>query len=62
MTEQKLFKQVKSVGDIMIKAFHIIGLFVIGATVIWSGVHVYFGMLGQGLRQSQRYPVTVYLS
>ena len=59
MTDHKLFKQVESVGDIMIVAFHIIGLFVIGATVIWSGAHVYFGMLGQGLRQTQRYPVTV---
>ncbi len=48
MNELKIFKQVEVAGDIMVDAFHIIGLFVIGVTVIWSGAHVYLGMLEQG--------------
>jgi len=48
MNELKIFKQVEAAGDIMVEAFHMIGLFVIGVTVIWSGVYAYLGMLGQG--------------
>ncbi|MDJ0805531.1 MAG: phosphate-starvation-inducible PsiE family protein [Gammaproteobacteria bacterium] len=48
MNEKQIFKKVESLGDILIEAFHLIGLFIIGATVIWSGAHTYFGMLEQG--------------
>ena len=48
MSEQKIFKKVEVAGDFMVDAFHTIGLFVIGGTVIWSGVYAYLGMLEQG--------------
>ncbi|KAA0437983.1 MAG: phosphate starvation protein [Candidatus Thioglobus sp.] len=34
--------KIDKLGDMLIEAFHIIGLFVIGATIVWSSVHEYF--------------------
>jgi phosphate starvation-inducible membrane PsiE len=48
MHELNIFKKVETLGDFIIEAFHLTGLFVIGATVIWSAVYAYLGMLEQG--------------
>jgi phosphate starvation-inducible membrane PsiE len=48
MSESKLISQIERVGDYMVELFHLLGLFVIGVTVIWSGAHEYLGMLEQG--------------
>lgn len=48
MSENKLISQIERVGDYMVELFHLLGLFVIGVTVIWSGAHEYLGMLEQG--------------
>jgi phosphate starvation-inducible membrane PsiE len=48
MSDKPLIRQIEKGGDYMVELFHLIGLFVIGATVIWSAVHAYLVMLGQG--------------
>ncbi len=35
-------KTINKVGVNLIDVFHVIGLFVIGATVVWSAIHEYF--------------------
>ena len=35
-------------GNLLIEAFHYLALFVIGASVVWSAVHSYIGMMSQG--------------
>lgn len=37
-----------SIGNLLIEAFHYLALFVIGASVVWSGVVAYGGMMLQG--------------
>ncbi|BAS67221.1 MAG: phosphate starvation protein [Gammaproteobacteria bacterium] len=34
-------KKIDQFGDALIELFHIIGLFVIGGTIVWSSVHEY---------------------
>ncbi|MGY6277087.1 phosphate-starvation-inducible protein PsiE [Methylomonas sp. MgM2] len=36
------------VGDLLIEAFHYLALFVIGASIVWSAVFAYIGMMKQG--------------
>lgn len=35
-------------GNLLIEAFHYLALFVIGASIIWSAVFAYIGMMNQG--------------
>ena len=35
-------------GSLLIEAFHYLALFVIGASIIWSAVFAYIGMMNQG--------------
>jgi protein PsiE len=35
-------------GDLLIEAFHYLALFVIGASIVWSAVFSYIGMMSQG--------------
>ena len=35
-------------GDFLIEAFHYLALFVIGASIVWSAVFAYIGMMNQG--------------
>ncbi|MCG7981682.1 MAG: phosphate-starvation-inducible PsiE family protein [Candidatus Thiodiazotropha lotti] len=48
MSEPKSFQIIEKLGDILVETFHIIGLFVIGATVVWSGVVAYMEMVSHG--------------
>lgn len=43
-----MFKQIQKFGDLMVDGFHYIALFIIGATIIWSGTHEYLKIMGQG--------------
>lgn len=40
--------RVDAVGNLLIEVFHYLALFVIGASVVWSGVVAYGGMMLQG--------------
>ncbi|QQZ29032.1 hypothetical protein HMY34_09835 [Thiothrix subterranea] len=31
----------EKVGDLAVEAFHVLGLFVIGGTIVWSAAHAY---------------------
>ncbi|WP_177421084.1 phosphate-starvation-inducible protein PsiE [endosymbiont of Lamellibrachia barhami] len=48
MSEHEHFNKIEKAGDLMVELFHTIGLFVIGATVIWSSVTVYLEMISHG--------------
>ncbi|MCG7871318.1 MAG: phosphate-starvation-inducible PsiE family protein [Candidatus Thiodiazotropha lotti] len=48
MSEPKSFQIIEKMGDILVETFHIVGLFVIGATVVWSGVVAYMEMVSHG--------------
>jgi protein PsiE len=36
------------IGNILIEVFHYIALFVIGGSIVWSGIYAYAGMMLQG--------------
>lgn len=36
------------IGDLLIEVFHYVALFVIGASIVWSAVFAYIGMMNQG--------------
>ncbi|MBD9355992.1 phosphate-starvation-inducible protein PsiE [Methylomonas albis] len=40
--------RVDAIGNLLIEVFHYLALFVIGASVVWSGVIAYGGMMLQG--------------
>ena len=40
--------EMKKLGNWLVDAFHLLGLFVIGATVVWAAVHEYLQMIQQG--------------
>lgn len=42
------YQTVESVGDHLVDLFHYLALFVIGATIVWSGVHDYLAMMAVG--------------
>lgn len=37
----KLGKLIEQVGNVSVEAFHLLGLFVIGATIVWTAAHEY---------------------
>jgi protein PsiE len=39
---------IHKVGDILVDGFHYLALFVIGATIVWSALHDYIGMMKSG--------------
>lgn len=41
MPDNSVKNKIDQFGDFLIEAFHIIGLFVIGATIVWSAVNEY---------------------
>ena len=41
MFNDKVKNRIDQFGDFLIEAFHLLGLFVIGATVAWSALHEY---------------------
>ncbi len=47
MSEQIVKRRIDQLGDFLIEAFHIIGLFVIGATIVWSAISEYLIIMSQ---------------
>lgn len=47
MRRTKSFKYIEKAGDVLVEVFHIIGLFVVGGTVVWSAVHAYIDIMQQ---------------
>ena len=45
---EKLNQRIKLFGNGLVDAFQLMGLFVIGGTVVWAAVHEYLQMIGQG--------------
>ncbi|AMK75412.1 MULTISPECIES: phosphate-starvation-inducible protein PsiE [Methylomonas] len=45
---QRWKSRVDTIGNLLIEIFHYLALFVIGASVVWSGVIAYGGMMLQG--------------
>lgn len=41
MSNKTMKDQIDQIGDLLIETFHIVGLFVIGATIVWSAVSEY---------------------
>jgi protein PsiE len=39
---------IHKIGDILVDSFHYLALFVIGATIVWSAIHDYIGMMKSG--------------
>ncbi len=40
--------KIQSVGNVMVDLFHNLALFVIGATIVWSAVYEYMGIMKDG--------------
>ncbi|MDX2314212.1 MAG: phosphate-starvation-inducible PsiE family protein [Gammaproteobacteria bacterium] len=45
---KKLNERIKVFGNGLVDAFQLMGLFVIGGTVVWAAVHEYLQMITQG--------------
>jgi phosphate starvation-inducible membrane PsiE len=41
------FEKVERLGDLMLELFHLVGLFVIGSTILWSAVVEYLRIMEQ---------------
>ncbi len=39
---------IKNLGNGLVDAFHLLALFIIGATVVWAAVHEYLRMIDEG--------------
>ncbi|MET0093944.1 MAG: phosphate-starvation-inducible PsiE family protein, partial [Sedimenticola sp.] len=44
----KHFKKIEALGDILVDAFHLMGLFVIGASIIWASWAEVFRIIAEG--------------
>ena len=44
----KKFPLLEKAGDYLVDAFHLLGLFVIGGTIVWSAIHEYIDMMQSG--------------
>ena len=38
----------EKLGDRLVDTFHLVALFVVGGTVVWSAVYAYIGMIATG--------------
>lgn len=47
-----LFKYIARAGDVLVELFHLVGLFVIGGTIVWSAVHESFEITMDGVVRS----------
>lgn len=48
MQQGPLYSRIQEIGETLVDTFHFIALFVIGATVAWSGVAEYLQIMKQG--------------
>ena len=47
-TEPEAKKSADRFGHLLVTGFHVAGLFVIGASIVWAAVHAYFDMIKAG--------------
>ena len=47
MSNTTIKNKIDQLGDLMIEVFHIVGLFVVGATIVWSAVSEYLLIMNQ---------------
>lgn len=45
---EKTATKIDKIGNVLVDAFHTLGLFIIGATIVWSAIAAYMEMLGHG--------------
>ena len=45
MTSPTIKNKIDQLGDVLIEIFHVVGLFVIGGTIVWSAVSVYLEIM-----------------
>jgi len=43
-----MIQRIENLGAVLVKSFHLLALFVIGGTVVWSAAHFYFETMQQG--------------
>jgi phosphate starvation-inducible membrane PsiE len=43
-----MMKSIEGLGETLVKSFHLLALFVIGGTVVWSAAHFYIETMQQG--------------
>jgi len=48
MNAERLRKQTEHVGMVLVTVFHLVALFVIGASIVWSAVAAYVEMMSRG--------------
>jgi len=48
VTHKRLNSQANVVGSFLVDAFHYLALFAIGGTIVWSAVHSFVDMVGNG--------------
>jgi protein PsiE len=46
--QAKKFPLLEKIGDYLVDGFHLIGLFVIGGTVVWSAIYKYVALMQSG--------------
>ena len=44
----KIRTDINIVGDVLVEGFHILALFAIGASIVWSAAFAFIGMIDQG--------------
>lgn len=47
MTLKRFGKKIEKLGDFLVEGFHLLGLFVIGGTIVWSAGYEYFTIMEQ---------------
>jgi len=47
MENETIKNKIDQLGDFMIEAFHVMGLFVIGGTIVWSAINEYLLIMQQ---------------
>ncbi|HUL56428.1 MAG TPA: phosphate-starvation-inducible PsiE family protein [Usitatibacter sp.] len=48
VTHKRLNRQANLVGSFLVDAFHYLALFAIGGTIVWSAIHSFVDMVGNG--------------
>ena len=46
--QEKKFPMLEKIGDYLVEGFHLLGLFVIGGTIVWSAIIKYIAMMQAG--------------
>ena len=46
-----MIARIEAIGGILVKSFHLLALFVIGGTVVWSAAHFYVEAMQRGYAQ-----------